>query len=144
MALDVDINGQPYSLIPDKNGIKIGTRPITQFVQPIRQTGRTRPEDIAPYESFIFPNLAYGFGRYRINSDAAFDPKEYRRFTDSTCDTRWMDSVYLPIKSEDTTEPTGGEIVKSSVSFKGELNALWESSTSKDILNSQYTGASAT
>ena len=144
MALDVDINGQPYSLIPDKNGIKIGTRPITQFVQPIRQTGRTRPEDIAPYESFIFPNLAYGFGRYRINSDAAFDPKEYRRFTDSTCDTRWMDSVYLPIKSEDTTEPTGGEIVKSSVSFKGELNALWESSTSKDILNSQYTGASST
>ena len=78
MALDVEINGNPYTLVENRDGSKVSTRPVQQFVQPIRQTGRTRPEDLAPYESFIFPNLSYGFGRRRINSDAAFDPKEYR------------------------------------------------------------------
>jgi len=144
MSLDVEINAKAYSLIEDRDGTKVSTRPVQQFIQPIRQTGRTRPEDIAPYESFIFPNLAYGFGRARINSDVAFDPKEYRRFFDSTCDTRWMDSIYLPIQSEASTKTTGDEVVRSSVSFKGEHNSLWEANSSKDVINRQYTGGSTT
>ena len=144
MALDVEINGNPYTLVENRDGSKVSTRPVQQFVQPIRQTGRTRPEDLAPYESFIFPNLSYGFGRRRINSDAAFDPKEYRRFLDSTCDTRWMDSVYLPIMSEASTKTTDDQVIRASTSFKGELNSLWENTTSTLIANRQFTGSNTT
>ena len=141
--LDVDINGKQYAVIEDRSGAKVTTRPVQQFTQSFRTTGRTRPEDIAPYESFIVPNLAYGFGRYRINSDVAFDPKEYRRFWNSTCDTRWMDAVYLPILSEDSTE-TGLEVIRASADFVGKLNGMWEDGTSTTVVNRQYTGSSTT
>ena len=72
---DIRLNSQLYSLSTREDGTKIVTRPVQQFVQSIKDTGRTRPEDVSPYETFIHPNLAYGFGRYRINSDAAFNPK---------------------------------------------------------------------
>ena len=146
MALDVDINGNGYSLREDRDHSKVVTRPVQQFVQPIRQTGRTRPEDLAPYESFIVPNLMYGFGRYRVNSDVAFDPKEYRRFWDSTCDTRWADAIYLPILPEDATQ-TNCDVIRASVNFKGETNALWDDLVSAGVghvVNRQFTGASDT
>ena len=146
MALDVDINGNGYSLREDRDRSKVVTRPVQQFVQPIRQTGRTRPEDLAPYESFIIPNLMYGFGRYRVNSDVAFDPKEYRRFWDSTCDTRWADAIYLPILPEDTTQ-TNCDVIRASTNFKGETNALWDDLVSAGVhhvVNRQFTGASDT
>ena len=139
--LDVDINGKQYAVIEDRSGAKVTTRPVQQFTQSFRTTGRTRPEDIAPYESFIVPNLAYGFGRYRINSDVAFDPKEYRRFWNSTCDTRWMDAVYLPILSEDSTE-SSIEVIRASVDFVGKLNGMWEASSSTTLVNRQYAGGS--
>ena len=84
MSLDLEINSKQYSLVSSGDGTKISTRPVQQCVQPSRDTGRTRPEDVAAYESFVVPNLSHGFGRARINSDVAFDPKEYRRFFDST------------------------------------------------------------
>jgi hypothetical protein len=146
MALDVDINGNGYSLREDRDHSKVVTRPVQQFVQPIRQTGRTRPEDLAPYESFIVPNLMYGFGRYRVNSDVAFDPKEYRRFWDSTCETRWADAIYLPILPEDTTQ-TNCDVIRASTNFKGETNALWDDLVSAGVhhvVNRQFTGASDT
>jgi len=148
MSLDVEINSKQYSLVPGGDGTKISTRPVQQFVQPIRDTGRTRPEDVAAYESFVVPNLAYGFGRARVNSDVAFDPKEYRRFFNSTCDTRWMDRIYLPILSEDATQ-TGLNVVKCSTSHKGEINSLWsttagDAATSRGVANKQFTGASGT
>ena len=148
MSLDVEINSKQYSLVPGGDGTKISTRPVQQFVQPIRDTGRTRPEDVASYESFVVPNLAYGFGRARVNSDVAFDPKEYRRFFNSTCDTRWMDRIYLPILSENSTQ-ANINVVKCSTSFKGEINSLWstsgvETGTSLGVANRQFTGASGT
>ena len=148
MSLDVEINSKQYSLVPSGDGTKISTRPVQQFVQPIRDTGRTRPEDVAAYESFVVPNLAYGFGRARINSDVAFDPKEYRRFFNSTCDTRWMDRIYLPILAETPTQ-SGINVVKCSTSFKGELNSLWSvtpaaAGATGGVINRQYTGASDT
>ena len=139
--LDVHVNGKQYALVEGGSGAKVTTRPVQQFTQSFRTTGRTRPEDIAPYESFIVPNLAYGFGRYRINSDVAFDPKEYRRFWNSTCDTRWMDAVYLPILSEDSTE-TGLEVIRASADFVGKLNGMWEASSSTTLVNRQYAGGS--
>ncbi len=147
MSLDVEINSKQYSLVPGGDGTKVSTRPVQQFVQPIRDTGRTRPEDVAAYESFVVPNLAYGFGRARINSDVAFDPKEYRRFFNSTCDTRWMDRVYLPIlaetagKDHSSTDTTDMSVVKNSTSFRSELQALW-TGPGGTVLNKRFTGAS--
>ena len=142
MSLDVEINSQQYSLIPDKpGGNKVFTRPVQQFVQSIKDTGRTRPEDVANYESFVIANLMNGFGRARINSDVAFDPSEYRRFFDSTCDTRWADRIYLPVLSESTTA-TNLDIARASAEFKGETNVLFESAG--NVVNRQFTGASDT
>ena len=138
---DIRLNSQLYSLSTREDGTKIVTRPVQQFVQSIKDTGRTRPEDVSPYETFIHPNLSYGFGRYRINSDAAFSAREYRRCWDSTCETRWPDAVYLPILSEDTTQ-TGLDIARASAEFKGELNCLFESSGT--VVNRQFTGSNDT
>ena len=139
MSLDVEINSKQYSLVPSGDGTKISTRPVQQFVQPIRDTGRTRPEDVASYESFVVPNLAYGFGRARVNSDVAFDPKEYRRFFNSTCDTRWMDRIYLPILAENSTQ-ADINVVKCSTSFKGELHSLWSKTIGSEA-EANYAGA---
>ena len=141
MALDVEINSKQYSLIPDRENNKVVTRPVQQFVQSQKTTGRTRPEDVANYESFIIPNLMNGFGRARINSDVAFDPSEYRRFFDSTCDTRWADRIYLPVLSESATA-TSLDIARASAEFKGETNVLFESAG--NVVNRQFTGASDT
>jgi len=142
MALDVEINSKQYSLIPDKpGGNKVFTRPVQQFVQSIKDTGRTRPEDVANYESFVIANLMNGFGRARINSDVAFDPSEYRRFFDSTCDTRWADRIYLPVLSESTTA-TNLDIARASAEFKGETNVLFESAGT--VVNRQFTGSNDT
>ena len=142
-GLDIRLNSKSYVLSPREDGTKLVTRPVRQFVQPIRQTGRTRPEDVAPYETFIHPNMTYGFGRYRINSDAAFEPSEYRRCWDSTCETRWMDAVYLPILGEDTTQ-TNCDVARAAAEFKGETNALWEDKDTLELVNRQFTGASDT
>ena len=142
-GLDVDIGGAGYSLRESRDGSKITSRPVRQFVQPMRMTGRTRPEDLAPYESFVIPNLTLGFGRKRINSDSAFTPEEYRRFFDSTCETRWMDSVYLPILAEDSDDDAF-ERIKASVHFAGELNGLWNDGSSSIVVNKQYTGSNNT
>ena len=139
MSLDIEINSKQYSLVPGGDGTKVSTRPVQQFVQPIRDTGRTRPEDVAAYESFVVPNLAYGFGRARINSDVAFDPKEYRRFFNSTCDTRWMDRIYLPILAENATQ-SGINVVKCSTSFKGEIHSLWSKTIGSEA-DANYAGA---
>ena len=142
-GLDIRLNGQTYALRASEDGTKMVSRPVRQFVQPIRQTGRTRPQDVSPYETFIHPNMTYGFGRDRINSDAAFEPKEYRRFRDSTCDTRWMDGIYLPIQAEASTH-TGLEVIRASANFLGELNGMWEDGTSTTVVNREYTGSSTT
>ena len=149
MSLDVEINSKQYNLVPGGDGTKVSTRPVQQFVQPIRDTGRTRPEDVAAYESFVVPNLAYGFGRARINSDVAFDSKEYRRFFNSTCDTRWMDRIYLPILAETAgidhspTDTVDMSVVKASTSFKGELITLW-TGPGGTIQNRRFNGVSTT
>ena len=141
MALDVEINSKQYSLLPDRENNKVVSRPVQQFVQSQKTTGRTRPEDVANYESFIIPNLMNGFGRARINSDVAFDPKEYRRFFDSTCDTRWADRIYLPVLSESATA-TNLDIARASAEFKGETNVLFESAGT--VVNRQFTGSNDT
>ena len=139
MSLDVEINSKQYSLLPDRENNKVVSRPVQQFVQSQKTTGRTRPEDVANYESFIIPNLMKGFGRARINSDVAFDPKEYRRFFDSTSDTRWADRIYLPILSESATS-TNLDIGRGSATLGAETNAIFDSDGG--VVNRQFTGSS--
>ena len=131
MSLDVEINSNGYSLVSDKSNTKVTTRPVQQFVQPIRQTGRTRPEDTAQYESFVIPNLMNGFGRNKISSDMAFDPEEYKRFWNSTSETRF-ETIYLPLLST-TASHTGLERIRASAEFKGTLFALFEDTTGHEI-----------
>ena len=131
MSLDVEINSNAYSLVGDKDGSKVTTRPVQQFVQPIRQTGRTRPEDTAQYESFVIPNLMNGFGRNKISSDMAFDPEEYKRFWNSTSETRF-ETIYLPLLST-TASHTGLERIRASAEFKSTLFALFEDTTGHEI-----------
>ena len=131
MSLDVEINSNGYSLVGDKSNTKVTTRPVQQFIQPIRQTGRTRPEDTAQYESFVIPNLMNGFGRNKISSDKAFDPEEYKRFWNSTSETRF-ETIYLPLLSTTATH-TGLERIRASVEFKRTLFALFEDTTGHEI-----------
>ena len=146
-GIDIRLNTKNYILKHREDGSKILTRPVQQFVNSVKDTGRTRPEDVSPYETFIHPDLTGGFGRQRINSDRAFDPNEYRRFWDSTLDTRWQDAVYLPIlaetagKDHSSTDTTDMSVVKNSASFKGELNALW-TGPGGTVLNKRFTGSS--
>ena len=142
-GLDISLNNQSYVLAPREDGSKLATSPVQQFIQPIRMTGRTRPEDVAPYESFVIPNLTRGFGRKRINSDSAFEPDEYRRFFDSTCDTRWMDSVYLPILAQPSTS-TNLERIRRSIHAKGHLWGGWSDETSTKLISHSYTGDTTT
>ena len=150
-GIDIRLNTKNYILRPREDGSKILTRPVQQFVNSVKDTGRTRPEDVSPYETFIHPDLTGGFGRHRINSDKAFDPNEYKRFWDSTLDTRWQDAVYLPILAENSTQ-SGLNVVKCSASYKGELHSLWSqtlgsdaggsAATNRGAVNRLFTGAS--
>jgi hypothetical protein len=136
-GLDIQLNSQGYILKPSEEGVKIVTRPVQQFVTPIRQTGRTRPEDVAPYESFIIPNLQNGFGRERIASDSAFNPEEYRHFWNSTCETRFADAIYLPILSN-AGSSTGLERIRCSAEFKGTLFTLWEADAGGAVVCAKF------
>ena len=138
-GIDIRLNSQNYVLAPREDGSKISTRPTRQFVQAIKDTGRTRPDDVAGFETFIHPNFSYGFGRYRINSDAAFNPTEYRKFWDSTAETRWPDATYLPMLSEDATQ-SGLEVIRASAQLGAEFNALWDDAGR--VVNRQFTGSS--
>ena len=138
-GIDIRLNSQNYVLAPREDGSKISTRPTRQFVQAIKDTGRTRPDDVAGFETFIHPNFSYGFGRYRINSDAAFNPTEYRKFWDSTAETRWPDATYLPMLSEDATQ-SGLEVIRASAQLGAEFNAIWDDGNR--VVNRQFTGAS--
>ena len=128
-GLDISLNGKEYVVVP-KDGIKVATSPVQEFIQPIR-SGRTRPEDTAPYESFVIPNLTNGFGANKISSDVAYSSEEYKRFWNSTSETRF-ETIYLPLLSNTGTH-TGLERIRASAEFKGTLFALFEDTTGHEI-----------
>ena len=45
---DIRLNSQNYILKHREDGSKILTRPVQQFVNSVKDTGRTRPEDVSP------------------------------------------------------------------------------------------------
>jgi hypothetical protein len=121
-GLDISLNGKEYVVVPNEDGVKVSTSPVQEFIQPIR-SGRTRPEDTAPYESFVIPNLMNGFGRNKISSDVAYDSEEYKRFWNSTSETRF-ETIYLPLLSTLFEDTTGHEI--SCAKFDSDDDPQWE------------------
>jgi hypothetical protein len=112
---------------------------VEMFTDSFDTLGGQSQERIGPYTSRIFPNFMLGFGRDRIASDSARNPAEYRRFFDSTCDTRF-EKIYLPILEENSTE-TGLEVIRASAAFKSNLWGIWEDGTSTDLLARKYVGS---
>jgi hypothetical protein len=119
---------------------------VEQLGQLQRQIGRQQQDQISTYSSQIFPNFALGFGRDRIDSDSADKVNEYRRFFDSTSDTRWNFATYLGILDEDSTEANLDTVVRVSALFKGNLWSFWEHFVSPDYLIAarSYTGSTTT
>lgn len=108
-----------------------------------RTSGIESPEQFKNFRRHLIPNFTLGLGRYRTNSDSAFQVDERRRFWIATADTRFESGVYNPILAEDSTE-TGLEVIRASCSFGGDLWAMWEDGTASDVVARKYTGSTTT
>ena len=147
---DLSLNAVGYVLRPfDHEGRRalIHRYLVEQFGASYRLAGRQRLEDVTNHGVFVVPNLMLGHGRYRIASDSAFSPDEYRRFFDAQdIETRFAE-IRLGILAEDSTEPATGEVVRASAPFKGEILTLLEDDTGasgKRIATANYTGSTTT
>jgi hypothetical protein len=140
----IELNGDTYTLAPlDRAGTVIRRLDDKKFTERFSQ-GQQTLSDIDGYVPLRWPNLSLGLGRYRIDSDSATNPDEYRRFWDSNgVDTRWADTCgYLPILEENSTDGTSTAVVRGSSPFKGDIYTLWEMGTSTDLGVGKYTGSS--
>ena len=144
----LELNSAAHVLLPlSKNGPHIRRLDDKKFTERFSQ-GQQTLSDIDGYVPLRWPNLSLGLGRYRIDSDSATKPDEYRRFWDSDgVDTRWPDACgYLPILEEDSTEAASAEVVRASATFKGDLWTLWEHDTGvvNGVAIRKYTGSTTT
>lgn len=146
--MEVRLNGRNYVVVPRRvrrNGrdidVPVEEYDVELFTDSFDTQGGQSQERIGPYTSRIFPNFMLGFGRDRVASDSARNPDEYRRFFDSTCDTRF-EKIYLPILEEDSVE-TAARVVKAYALFKGDIHSAWQGATA-DPTNFTYTGSTTT
>ena len=140
---NVEVNANGFWAVPteqDGTTLLVHRSNIDQFGPAYRLSGAQQQQDVSSYTAFLFPNLTLGFGRDRIDSDSAYETDEYRRFFDSTCETRFARDIRLGILSEDSTE-TGLEVIRASASFKNNLWALWGDDSSTDIVARLYDGS---
>ena len=100
----VTLNSKDYVVLDDGRRPPIRVSKIPPFAEFIPNVGPSRPADVQGRIGLAFPNLSLGLGRDRINSDSANKVDEYRRFFDSTLDTRFPRDIRLPILEEDSTE----------------------------------------
>ena len=142
----IKLNGEVgYVLAPveiDGETRLVHRRTIEALVDKFALDGQQRQEQIREYSTKTLSSLRRGFGRDVIRSQVADDPREYQRFFDSTCETRF-DEIRLAILAEDSTH-TGLEVLRVSASFKGDLWGLWEDDTGTDIVARKYTGSTTT
>ena len=139
----VTLNSKDYVVVDDGRRPPIRVSKIPPFAEFIPNVGPSRPADVQGRIGLAFPNLSLGLGRDRINSDSANKVDEYRRFFDSTLDTRFPRDIRLPILEEDSTE-TGLEVIRCSTPFKGNLWALWQDAGSKQVVSRKFVGSSTT
>ncbi len=142
----VSLNGNDY-VVRDRTvrGSQVGVEDYLRllFVPQFDTSGGQSQQQIGPRDSKTFPNLTHGFGRNRIASDSARNPPEYRRFYDSTCDTRFVD-IRLPIRSEPTIHSFDLEVLRAMTDFKGDVHGLWEANQSGDVRVRTLTGSTLT
>jgi len=140
--LVVSFNSKDYVVANRQTGSRRG-HPIysTEMVAPsqesINTSGLPRLTNVPGVSTLVFPNFMDGFGRDRIDSDAAFDKAEYRRCYYATCDIRWGRQQYLPILEVDSTH-SGLEVIRASESYKSNLWALWEDISGAAVLARKY------
>ena len=139
----VTLNSKDYVVLDDGRRPPIRVSKIPPFAEFIPNVGPSRPADVQGRIGLAFPNLSLGLGRDRINSDSANKVDEYRRFFDSTLDTRFPRDIRLPILEEDSTE-TGLEVIRCSIPYKSNLWALWGDDSSKKIVSRKFVGSSTT
>jgi hypothetical protein len=141
-AINVELNGQNYAVAWSNRAKRHLIDPFK--VQPFREGftigGTPTPSDVEGVTTLIFADLSGGLGRKRINSNAFKVPTEYRRFWDSTLDTREPHDVRLPILAEDSSH-SGLEVIRASESYKGNLWALWEDISGATVLSRKYDGS---
>jgi hypothetical protein len=139
----LELNDVSYVLTPfDKSGILIRREDDEDFTARFSQ-GQQTLSDVHGFLPIRFPNFSLGLGRFRIDSDSATNPDEYRRFFDAIADTRWASGGYGPIQEEDSTH-TGLEVVRVSALFKGDLWTIWDDDSSDDVVARKYTGSTTT
>jgi hypothetical protein len=124
---NVLLNNVGYQAVPFELGGRTATfhrYKIDPFVPGFSEGGPNKLLNLRNVIPLTFPNFTLGFGRRRIDSDSAFDPKEYRRFFDARADTRRAEAVRLPPLEQDSTGEL--EALRASVHWKGSLWTLWE------------------
>ena len=78
------LNGVKYHLNAiDRDGHHVRRLPNEQIAQEQTEDGASLTS-LKHYRAINFPNLMDGFGRDRIDTDSASNPKEFRHFWDST------------------------------------------------------------
>ena len=146
MALILKLDGEEYVVANRQTGSRKG-HPIyrTEMVAPSQESvnisGLPRLTNVPGVSTLVFPNFIDGFGRDRIDSDAAFEKEEYRRCYYATCDIRWARQQYLPILEANSTDSGSGvdlEVIRASESYKSNLWALWEDVSGAAVLARKY------
>jgi len=148
--MKVELHDRNYEVVPRlsrqgrRNGrdalVPVEEFDVELFTQSFDTLGGQSQERIGPFNSKIFPNLTHGFGRTRVASDSARNADEYRRFLDSTVDSRWAGDIRLGIRYEPTIH-SGLEVLRAITDFKGNVWGLWEDATSADIVSRDLTAS---
>jgi len=131
MALgQLEFNSVGYMLKPLDEGEHVLREQIEPFAPVISDQGQQRQTRIQTYNSSVFGPFTGGFGRDRIPAHLVDEPSEYRRFRNSTLDTRFATGAYLPMLEQDATFSSNVEFGMSSARFKGTLYGLWNAGNS--------------
>ena len=131
VAGKLSLNSKGYSIVPfEMNG---STKEVHRYlVDPIgesfRISGGQRQEDLKSRSTVVHGPLTGGFGRADIPAQRSDDPAEYRRFWDSTADTRALKTRLGLLGQAVTGELTAGDGYKAAGFVKkGSVNAvLWQ------------------
>ena len=123
----------------NRQGFALVHREISQpFAPQFRTEGVQQQADLRGASTKVFGDFSHGFGRSRVPSDKANDPNEYKRFWDSTMETRWGDGARQSILPEQSVE-TVLERIRGAIDFKGTLGGIWEDDTGTDLVWALYT-----
>ena len=132
------LNDVPYFL--EANSLERDFIPPFGPVQ--RPTGQHDVEGLTQSTLRRFGPWLNGFGRHFIPSELTKDGTEYRKFWDSTIDTRWPAGAVLAILENDASGEL--EVIRASCNYGGNLWTLWQDDTATDIKTRKFVGSSTT